>query len=346
MDSNNENSERLIYIVSVGGHHQSYLDILGPMFGLSPITGRISFRLFNRLVNAEKLLFASLDDDMFSFAAVSIARSILRRPTVALFLRVQKCFEYGKWVYPAKRVAFRVLRRLRHLTIATITPFEVAPHYAEVAHVGLCDPQYWDLNNGTGFRKPGRTKLSEEVRERADGRKICIVVGSLGIGKGIGFLAETLELYAETMVGVFVVCAGRVMPDSSDLITRLSECGALIVDRFITDAELESLYGIADGVWAVYAPDYDQASGVFGRAIQRGVPVIVREGSVIANFAKAMDVEHYPVAFDQHESLAAVLKRLSMAQVASPGRSEFDRANLVGRWRQQFVDTIHNGLAP
>ena len=153
-----------------------------------------------------------------------------------------------------------------------------------------------------------------------------------------------LEQHPQIANQVLVVCAGRVTPGNSNLAARLSAQGALIIDRFISDVELESLYGIADAIWACYAPDYDQASGVFGRAIQWGVPVIVRESSVIAAFADRACADYYPVAFGAHESLAAMLERLPSRQETTPALSEFDRIYLVGTWRRQFDDTVRAGL--
>ena len=37
-------------------------------------------------------------------------------------------------------------------------------------------------------------------------------------------------------------------------------------------------------IWCCYSPEYDQASGVFGRAVQYGCIPIVREHSVIHKF--------------------------------------------------------------
>lgn len=46
------------------------------------------------------------------------------------------------------------------------------------------------------------------------------------------------------------------------------------------DEEILSLYKVADLVWCSDAPDDDQASGVFGRAIQTGVEPVFRKGSL------------------------------------------------------------------
>jgi len=60
----------------------------------------------------------------------------------------------------------------------------------------------------------------------------------------------------------------------------------IVEDRYDTDAEIVSLYRVADLAWCRYAPGYDQASLVFGRALQIGVTPVLREGSVIADLAR------------------------------------------------------------
>jgi hypothetical protein len=337
--------ERLVYAVSTSGHRQSYLDTLSSLFALEPVSGSMNLALFRRLVAAKRLLFATLDDDMFSFGAIAGMRSVLRRPTAALFVRAQKCFETGRWHHPLKRRAFSALRRLPHLAVASITPFEVAPRHAEVAHAGVLDPQYWDLHDGEALRRPGMTALSDEVLTRAAGRHILCVLGSLTTIKGLEFLAETLERHPRIPERSFVVAAGRVPAASASLTARMTAAGAMIIDRFITDAELESLYGVADSIWACYRPDYDQASGVFGRAIQLGVPPIVRDGSLLATFAAVNSVGHLPLVYGDYDALTELLKSLPARRETARLLSQDERSRLIESWRQMFVQTIEIGLA-
>lgn len=336
--------EWLVYARSTGGHRQSYLDIFGPMFGLEPVSGKMDAATLRRLVAADRLLFATLDDHMASFAAVAASRSILRRPTAALFLRPQKCFESGRWYYPLKRHAFRILRRLPHLTMATITPFDVAPRYGEVAHVGVPDPQYWDLSDGAGLPAAGRTDLSDEVVAKAAGRRVLCLVGGLSADKGLPFLADTLERHPQIAERLLVVAAGRVHASAPVLAARLEAAGALVVDRFVSDAELASLYGVAELIWACYAPGYDQASGIFGRAMQYGVPPLVREGSLIATFAAMNGIDHVRVAYGEDEALAELLWNCPARFDPAGPFSRRDRSDLVHGWKQSFVKAISNGL--
>ena len=337
--------EHLIYSVTTTGHRQSYLDTLGAILALQPVSGRMSLALFRRLVAADRLLFAMLDEDMASFAAIAGARSLLGRPTAALFLRAQKCFETGRWYYPLKRHAFRALRWLPGLTVASITPFEVTPHHAEVAHCGVFDPQYWDLHDGKTLRRPGRTPLSDEVVARAAGRSVLCAIGTLSSNKGLAFLAETLERHPRLKEQVLIVGAGSVPAEAATLAARLERAGALIVGRFISDAELESLYGVADMVWACYSPDYDQASGVFGRAVQFGAEPITRAGSVIAAFADLNRISHIAIPYGRHEALAEVLGGHFTRSESLKSALQRDRLQVIAGWRQQFIDKIGAGIS-
>ena len=336
--------ERLAYAVGLQGHRQSYLNLLGDLFDLEPMVGRMTPSLFKRLVRADQVLFTSLDDGMYAFAAVSLMRSLAGRPTAALFLRAQKCFDSGNWRYGLKRHAFATMRRLPHLTIATITPFDVAPRYAEVANVGVCDPQYWDRYADLAIRQPTTTDLSALVLAHASGRQICCALGSIGTGKGLRFLAETLESYPEITEKILIVCAGHVPYHGLELARRLEKAGALLIGRFLTDAELESLYSVADVVWACYAPDYDQASGIFGRALQFGIPPLVRQGSVIEAFATSNGVRSISVRFGSRRELSRSLLSMCSHKPPKIGSSPTDLTKLVGEWRRQFENTIRAAL--
>jgi hypothetical protein len=336
--------DSLVYVKATGGHRQSYLDTFSRLFGLAPVSGPIGPALLRRFVAADRLLFATLDENMLGFPAVAAMRSRLGRPTVGLFLRPQTCFQAGRWYYPVKRRAFRLLRRLPGLTIATITPFDVAPHYAEVAHVGVADPQYWDLHGDDGPPRPGRTALSDDVVARAAGRRILCLVGGLSSVKGLSFLADALERHPRIADGVLVVGGGRVRPQDTDITGRLEAAGAIIVDRFISDAELDSLYGIADLIWSCYAPGYDQASGIFGRAVQYGVPPIVREGSLIAAFAAANGVDHISVLYEDCETLSNLLLQPRLQERTVSDMSVTDRRQLITSWQRFFQMEITKGL--
>ena len=315
------------------------------MFGGEPIYGKLDGAMIRVLADAPSVFFVTLDDDVAGFAAVAAKRRLAKRPTAGLLLRPQSCFARGPVGY-VKHALFRTLKSLRGVTIATITPFDVAPAYAKVASIGLADPQYWDLLRDGHAPPPASTPLSHDVVQRAQGRPIIAAVGSLNPEKGLEHLAAALEQCRSAHhIGddAFVVFAGRVLPGSEAIAKRLDQAGALVVDRFISDDELSSLYGIADAVWACYAPAYDQASGIFGRAIQTGVPAILRRGSVISQIAANNDFAHYAIDGHDISELAQLLQKLprrAPADCSSPAREK-----LLSTWRGDFIDRIRAGLA-
>lgn len=335
--------ERLVYVKALTGHKPSYLNLLSGMFSLTPSSGAMNVRLFMRFVRAEKILFATLDEHMFSFAAIAVLRSMMGRPTAALFLRAQKCFDPTRLKYKIKALAFRGLRRVPKLMVATITPFRFAPEYAKVAHAGVHDPQLWDFWEDGRVHQPVGTNLSEEIVKQANGRNICIALGQMGASKGADFLASLLKQNPEFGQRTLVVWAGMVPDVAIPVAESLQANGSIVIARFISDAELESLYGIATLIWACYAPSYDQASGVFGRALQLGVPVIVREGSLVAEIAATTGIACISTPYNDVAWLSARLEAASEHSFSS-SLDQTQRTSLVAAWRRDFDLTISAGL--
>jgi hypothetical protein len=269
----------MIHICVTTGHQPSYQAVFVRLLGGVPSTGRLRGPTFWRLVRADRVFFCTIDTDYLAFTAIALLRAFRGRPTTGLFLRPMQCFRTERpIIYAAKRCAFRVLRRLPGLRILSIIPFAVEPRLAQVCHDWIHDPQLWDLWLDGPPVLP-ETDLSRRVAKATGGRDVMIFIGAGNRIKGFdGFMDEALS----RKDSVLAVVAGRVAPDFASEAQRLADEGMIVEDRFVTDEEILSLYKVADRAWCRYAPDYDQASGIFGRAVQTGVTPIVREGSVVA----------------------------------------------------------------
>lgn len=270
----------LVHICVTTGHQPSYQAVFVRLLDGRPSTGRLRGAIFWQLVRAEQVFFCTIDTDYPAFIAVAVLRALRGRRTTGLFLRPMQCFRTERpIVYSAKRLAFRVLRHLPRLRLLSIIPFPVEPRLAQVCHDWIHDPQLWDLWLDGPPNLP-ETDLSRRVVKAAGGRKVMIFIGAGNRIKGFdGFVAQALARSGS----VLSVVAGRVAPDYAAEAQLLAAAGMIVEDRFVTDEEILSLYKIADRAWCRYAPDYDQASGIFGRAVQTGVIPIVREGSVVAS---------------------------------------------------------------
>ena len=333
--------EDIAYATFSGGHRTSYLQTCSKMFSLLQVCQRLDYSLFMRLLNARRLLFVTIDDAPIGFLLVAVARAMIRRPTVGLFLGVQRCLDRDLRAL-VKRAIYRCVKRIPGLTLGTISPFNVYPSYANFANVGVCDPQYWDLIIGGEIQSNLSSMLSEQVRRQADGRRVMVILGRLGTNKGLDVIARTLTNTPDINRRVLVVCAGPSTSETSSTLTKLRNAGALVVNRYITDVELGSLYSISTFVWSCYAPGYDHASGIFGRAVQYGRIPIVRSGSVIAKFAQAYDLPHTAVDFGDEKQLIRVLES-ELAERFSPELGLDRRRELLCGWRTHFQQAL--GLA-
>ncbi|KZY01808.1 MULTISPECIES: hypothetical protein [unclassified Sulfitobacter] len=276
-------SLRLVYMRSNGGHRQEYQDLFASLFGLSPSTGRIGLTKLRSLVGARKLLFGTIDDDIVSFFLVALLRALLFRRTVGLFLRPHACLQSQALSAKAKRIAFSFMRRVNPVSVFAIIPFSIAPEYATVTDDGLVDPQLWDMTDAS--KGEIDAEFSERIAAEARCRRVLAFVGTAAEIKGIGLLRDMMADPNWPSEKILVVVAGRFPDENGVSVEELQGLGALVLPRFISDSELRTLYAKSEFIWTCYQPNYDQASGVFGRAVQSGRIPVVRSQSLIAHFA-------------------------------------------------------------
>jgi hypothetical protein len=172
--------DNVVYGSIVGGHRLPYLRVASNLFGLSIVSDNPTVGLAVRLSKAEKLLFSTLDDRLVFFIFVSVWRSVMSRKTTGLFLRPQTCFETFRSYYPWKKIIFRFIKLIPGVTVATITPFEVAPEFKEISHIGLTDIQYWDRTFPEQIATASPDKLTDEIEILSAGRAILTTIGLSG----------------------------------------------------------------------------------------------------------------------------------------------------------------------
>ncbi|RWO40482.1 MAG: hypothetical protein EOS11_20020 [Mesorhizobium sp.] len=297
--------------------------------------------LKKELLAADRLFFATLDDDLMSFVSVALQRAVLGRPTVALFLGPQSCFGALKIKGLLKRSIFVALKHVPKVTVASIIPLSLAPEYGAVVDIGLHDPQWWDMHDGHTLRQPSDTPVAAEVRRLAGDRPIVCWLGAASVHKGFAFMVDIIEAKPDIARQICFISAGTATSEQA-LASRFRSMGGIHIDRRPTDAEWESLYSVADAVWACYDPRYDQASGVFGRALQFGIPAIVRRGSLIHTAARKFGAQVYPVDFGDYDAAATELSRITKANRGIAATKE--REIGIGSWRGNFIFSVLQAL--
>lgn len=273
-------STPLVHISATDGHRASYRDLFVRLLNGEPSTGPIRNGRFWKLVHAQEVVFATIDDDYIGFSVVAVLRALQRKPTTGLFLRPLQCFRAERQIiYTMKRHVFRWLCKLPGLRLLSIIPHDIHPELAHVSHDWIYDPQMYDLWVEGPPNLPD-TNLSQKVQRLRDNRKVVVYIGRKNRIKGFPEFVAEAHINRDTTL---YVAAGLIDKEYVCDAKRLCDMGMIIENRLLTDDEVLSLYKVADFAWCKYAPDYDQASGVFGYALQCGVNPIIRQGSVISH---------------------------------------------------------------
>jgi hypothetical protein len=227
-----------------------------------------------------------LEEHTVRFFGVALIRAMLGRRSVALVFRPAEAINSSALRHRIKRGGLRFLRRVSLVRILTILPFEVDPRFGELACDWIYDPQIWDLQRPHISKE---TPLSKTVKAKSEGRRIVVAVGAQNHGKGFDYFVQLWIDRPELREAFCFVAAGKVVQSLGAASNAFEAAGGVLVNRFLEDEELLSLYGCADVIWSCYAPSYDQASGIFGRAVQFGMPVIVRQGSYLERIGRSLE---------------------------------------------------------
>lgn len=251
-----------------------------------------------------------LDDNIPAFVRQAILNVANGRTTVGLFFRPMECFLRTSAKYRLKRLIFQTLCRLPNTHIITILPFAVDDRFHTVANDWIYDPQFWDLEyQREQIHDKASGKLSETIRRSAGQRRILVALGSQYRLKGFDFFSRIWSEQPEIRKHYLFVAAGSVAEECEESAHRFVETQGMLIDRFISDEEMFELYDAADAVWSCYPPDYDQSSGIFGRAFQLAKPSVVREDALLFRLARAL--EHPSVSLLFGDTKAALHRLLA-----------------------------------
>jgi hypothetical protein len=260
------------------GHRSQYNAMLGRLFRMRRERFSLAMLAARAPVLCPQIEFAPI-----RFAISCLVRGLFGRRTVGLLLRPLPALRDTGWRLRAKRIVLRLLRRVPGAQVLTIVPFAVEPDFAVIAHGWIHDLQNWDLQlDADPAAAPAAQALAREIRRQAQGRPVCAAIGRQQQEKGFDRFAALYSANRDLRDAMLFAFGGKVAPELAAMARDFAGQGGFALDRFVSDEELAGLYAAADLVWCVYPPDYDQASGVLGRALQYGIPVAARRGSVIA----------------------------------------------------------------
>ncbi len=331
-------SENIVHIAHPVGHRKAYLDLFVNLTGFKPLIGPVSRQNFLELVSAKKVLFATVGHAFRRFWLVCLLRSITGKTTGVIFLGAMRYRTASN--LPTSffdRFLLKIWKILPKQRLLAITPYNVEPTLAEVTNDYIYDPQMWDLwleNTPVVFPT---TPLSTSVERVKKGKNVLIFIGQTTKQKGFEELVKFAEANRATL---HVVAAGTVSQECATAVEKLRSLNMTVENRFITDEELLSLYGITDYAWSFYPPEYDQASGIFGRAIQLGVKPVIRTGSVIARTAEQLNIPSIQLEMEDFDNEMTARAALGKGEVLAP----LERQQLFIELRDESLEKLQRAL--
>jgi hypothetical protein len=324
-----------LYSRSLDGHRASYVSFTGKLLG-----GHRT-NMLGLMFSSSPVMFLMIEESFSLYVISSIWRSLFGWRTVGLLFRPKPAL-YGASVrLQLKRGLLKILRRIPSVKTLSIVPATLDSRISEIADDWLYDFQLWDMGDVEidqfhGFSSGGVAgeagELFSQLLKSAAGRKLLVAVGTQDRSKGFD---EFAEFCVSPGVRDNWLCAsgGKVQENCQSYKSQVEAAGGYVLDRFISNDELLALYAASSVVWCAYSESYDQASGILGRAVQFGIPVIVRAGSYSHRFCQVEGIAH--LAFDgQAGSLSDVI-----AELPQPTRNESAR-----RFRTISLGVIHRAL--
>lgn len=328
---NMELREIALYDINMSdeGHRSSYVSFFSGIFNLNRIG-----TLWEAVLSRRPILVPMIEESFGKYAAAALVRALLGRRTAGLLFRPRPAVEGRGLRMRVKYLLLRLLRATPGVSTLTILPFSVEPRFSEIAHNWIYDPQLWDLSEAERERAT-LGELTSALTTAANGRRICVALGRQDASKGFDWFAGLYSRNPELRQSWLFAFGGKISGEVSNTIAAFEKTGGYACNRFISDDELLGLYAGANLVWCAYAADYDQASGIFGRAVQMGIPVAVRRGSLIHRQCEIEQIAHIAIGdADEWQPLMTALPATT-ADAANTRKQ---------RMREESLSRLHQAL--
>lgn len=225
-----------------------------------------------------------------------------------------------RWRSAIRRCAIGLARRLPLVSVLRIfPPREESDNRCD----WIFDPEWWDLAE--------MPLAIADKQGQPDGRPSILFIGNVSWLKGLEFFTASAEAMSGGQQALSFRLVGNLNTLTEAQRLRLEKAGVELIDGHPTDAEFLGYIQSADFLWCCYAPEYDQSSGVFGRALQLGVPVIVRRGALLEAYMRRFG---RGLAVDYGDTAGVLAStRRSLPLVPNPRDLEAMRGLSVGRLR-------------
>lgn len=295
--SQNNRSCSLISI-SLDGHRSDYVDFFNNLLKSKGINANLIRTPLKVLNIKDPTLFLMVEESFFQYFFISILRSVKGLKSCGLLFRGKEAANAKSLKLLLKKYLLKFLLNFKNISTLSIIPFPIDNRLQEICTDWIFDPQLWDID--VEETKKVKSKLSQETLIAAKGKKIIISLGVQNKDKGFDNFVRLLTDNKQYKDEFLFIAAGKLDKNLEKEADEFTNAGGILINRFIDNDEMMSLYNIADIVYAVYDQKYDQASGILGRAIQLNKPVMIRENSVSNKICQEFGFPHIAVNFDDN----------------------------------------------
>jgi hypothetical protein len=279
-------ANNIVHVLNDKGHRGAYINLFSSVLDFTPVIEPLGVNNFFLFLRAEKVLFATmgLNKTFKWFFIISLSRAILLKPTCLLLVNPSSYLDDLQLNnIKVMKLFLRLWKHIYKQTVLSIIPYYLDERSSIYTKDYIYDPQMWDMycNEYSNLADADLDYVKGQVAQ--NNKPIIIFLGKFMESKGLKEFVRFVE--ANKNDAQFIV-AGKVPVKNIVYAEQLKKLGVNVINERLEESKFIAFYEVADFVWCYYEPDYDQTSGIFGRAIQFGVIPIVRRDSIISRVAK------------------------------------------------------------
>ena len=306
------NVDFFIYSRSQDGHRADYISFMKNEFNCE------SFK-FKNILSRKPIFFLMIEESFIFFLLISILRLFFFRKTLGLLFRLEPCVNAENFKLKLKRFLLNHLSKIEKIKIISIIPFHINPKYREICSDWIYDFQLWDIDL---VNIKSDKNLVQKI-SRIETMKVA-AIGYQDHFKGYDKFCNLSKNTNATFLSF-----GRVDQSMLTKAQELSLDGGIVINRYLSNDEVMTIYQQVDFIWCCYSPKYDQASGVFGRAVQFGCTPIIRKGSILEKFCKNEHISYISIDYSNDSRINIEAKNRSEHHKENQRRKDYSRNVLL-----------------
>lgn len=274
------------------GHRKDYMSFCDTCLG-----GQKSTNLYKEVFFNKKIFFLMIEEMFLAYVLISVIRNLIGLNTYGITFRANTVFNDRSIRSSLKKFLMSILKKLKRVKTISIIPFYIDERLENVCDGWIYDFQFWDMKLFEDKYKNFRNiDFEQKILKISNGRKIVCALGKQSIVKGF---EDFCDKYQDALKEDYLfISAGEIIDIDEINIEHYKESGVHIINRKISNKELFSLYSISNFIWGCYKPNYDQSSGILGRALQFKKPIIVRKNSVAEKICISENSAHISIDLD------------------------------------------------